>query len=164
MKVLGIDPGIAIVGFGVVEKHGYNLTPVIYGKITTPAGEKTPQRLLDISIDIEELMKAYKPDVVAIEKLFFARNTSTAMVVSEARGAILLSVAKFGCPIFEYTPMQIKQSVCGYGGADKNQVQQMVKSLLKLEKIPRPDDVADALAIAITYLESYKLNEAIKGR
>lgn len=151
MKILGIDPGIAIVGIGVLQKQGSRLLPLQYGKITTESGISVPERLLKISQDLDIILDALKPDEVAIEKLFFNKNTKTAMTVAEARGAILLTISRRGLPIAEYTPLQVKQSVCGYGGADKNQVQQMVKSMLNLAEVPKPDDTADALAIAICH-------------
>lgn len=163
MLVLGIDPGIAIVGYGFVREEGSRMVPVEYGKITTPAGMQQKDRLFDIYQDLNSLIKKHKPDAVAVEKLFFSKNVKTAMTVSEARGAILLTLSQNNLPVAEYNPMQVKIAVSGYGGADKKQVQQMVKNILGLKAIPRPDDTADALAIAICHLESYKLQEKISN-
>lgn len=163
MIILGIDPGIAIVGIGLVQKAGSRIVPLQYGKITTTNALTVPQRLYKISQDLDELIATFRPDVVAIEKLFFSKNVKTAMTVAEARGAILLTASKAELAIYEYTPVQVKQAICGYGGADKNQVQQMVKSVLNLSEIPKPDDTADALAIAVCHAQSVVLATLLGG-
>ncbi|MBO7745504.1 crossover junction endodeoxyribonuclease RuvC [Paenibacillus sp. MWE-103] len=163
MRVLGIDPGIAIVGFGFIDKIGSKLVPVQYGCITTEA--KTPQeeRLKQVYESACALMDRYKPDTVAVEKLFFNRNVTTAFSVGQARGVIILAAAQRGLPVAEYTPLQVKQAIVGYGKAEKRQVQEMVRMFLKLSAIPKPDDVADALAVAICHAHSAvlvnKINE-----
>ena len=157
MIILGIDPGIAIVGYGVLKKVGNKLLHLEHGIISTPA--KTPQeeRLLKISIQLNELLDDHTPDAVAIEELFFGVNTKTAMAVSEARGVLLLEMTKRKIPIYSYKPVEIKVAVSGYGHAKKPQVMAMVKSLLNLEKIPKPDDAADGLAIAICHCNSVRI-------
>jgi len=149
LRILGIDPGFAIVGFGVVDYIGNKFSVIDFGAITTNAGENIFDRFKLIYDNISELIERVKPDCVAIEELFFNTNTKTAITVAEARGILILSALNAGLPVFEYTPLQVKQAVTGYGRADKNQVQQMIKVLLNLEKIPKPDDAADALAVAI---------------
>lgn len=160
MVILGIDPGYAIVGYGVVEYAGNKFKVLEYGSIETKAGIDFNIRLLKIHKGVEELIKRHSPDAVAVEELFFNKNTKTAMKVAQARGVVLLSGALSLAEVFEYTPLQVKQAVCGYGRADKNQVQQMVKLLLNLEKVPKPDDTADALAVAICHAHSYNLHLA----
>ena len=160
MVILGIDPGYAIVGYGVVEYAGNKFKVLEYGSIETKAGTDFSIRLLKINKGVEELIQRYCPDAVAVEELFFNKNTKTAMKVAHARGVVLLSGALSSAEVFEYTPLQVKQAVCGYGRADKNQVQQMVKLLLNLEKVPKPDDTADALAVAICHAHSYNLHLA----
>lgn len=166
MRFLGIDPGIAIVGFGFIDKAGSKLTPVQYGCIQTEAHTPDEERLLHVYEAMLQLIDKYKPDAVALEKLFFNRNVTTAMSVSQARGVLILAAIQRGLPIAEYTPMQVKQAIVGYGKAEKRQVQEMVKMYLKLQAIPKPDDVADALAVAICHAHSYtlnsKLNEVLK--
>ncbi|WP_054949053.1 crossover junction endodeoxyribonuclease RuvC [Numidum massiliense] len=161
MRIMGIDPGIAIVGFGVVEQHGHRITPIQYGTIETKAGLPTPRRLKQIYDACTELLAKTTPDVVAIEKLFFNRNVTTAFSVGQARGVIMLAAEEAGAAITEYTPLQVKQAVVGYGKAEKRQVQEMVKVLLSLSEIPRPDDVADALAIAICEAHSAQLQRQL---
>jgi crossover junction endodeoxyribonuclease RuvC len=146
---MGIDPGIAIVGFGVLEQKGNQLKPVEYGSIQTEAGLSTATRLKQIYDACTKLFAEHRPDVVAIEKLFFNRNVTTAFTVGQARGVMMLAAEEANIPITEYTPLQVKMAVVGYGQAEKKQVQEMVKMLLGLPKVPKPDDVADALAIAI---------------
>lgn len=158
MRILGIDPGYAIVGYGVIEYHGNSFKVIEYGKITTDSKKDLPERLVIIYNGIKELIEKFQPDAMAVEELFFNNNAKTAINVGQARGVILLSAANNGVPVFEYTPLQVKQAVVGYGRAEKNQVQQMVKMLLSLEKIPKPDDVADALAIAVCHAHSYNMN------
>jgi crossover junction endodeoxyribonuclease RuvC len=160
MLVLGIDPGTATTGYGLVrETLGGDLELVEYGVILTPAGMDQEKRLLLLYNRLNEIILLHHPDAGAVEKLFFRRNVSTAISVGQARGVILLAMAQIGIPAAEYTPMEVKQAVSGYGGADKKQVQVMVQAILQMEELPRPDDAADAIAIAITHLHSYKWNE-----
>ena len=151
MRILGVDPGYAIVGVGTIDYEGNRFRVVEYGAITTQAGEDMFDRLKKIYDEMMELIGRVKPDALAIEELFFQNNQKTAINVAQARGVIVLAAKNHGIPIFEYTPLQVKQAVVGYGKADKNQVQQMTKAILSLEKIPKPDDTADALAIAICH-------------
>jgi crossover junction endodeoxyribonuclease RuvC len=151
MRILGVDPGTATTGFGVIEADGRTYKFIDAGVITTPAGQPMPERLATIYDELTQVIAETKPDAVAVELLYFATNVTTAMTVGQARGVIMLAVAQAGVPVFEYTPMQVKMGVTGYGGAKKPQIQEMVKSLLKLSAIPKPDDAADALAIAITH-------------
>ena len=154
MIVLGIDPGVATIGFGVVRAERQKNTLVQYGVITTPPGIPLSSRLLQISDDMEELIRTFHPDEMAVEELFFTKNITTGIAVAHGRGVILLSAERLGVPVFEYTPMQVKQAVVGYGLAEKKQVMDMTRRLLKLKAIPRPDDAADALAIAICHARS----------
>lgn len=154
MRILGIDPGVAIVGFGVVDSEGSTQRMVQYGAINTPANTPLAARLVQIEQDLMELLDQFKPDEVAIEELFFSKNITTGIAVAHARGVILATVEKAGIPLYEYTPMQVKQAVVGYGLAEKNQVMDMTKRLLKLRSVPKPDDAADALAIAICHARS----------
>ncbi|PWV91977.1 Holliday junction endonuclease RuvC [Paenibacillus cellulosilyticus] len=163
MRVLGIDPGIAIVGFGFVDKDGHKLTPVQYGSIETKAGTPQEKRLIQVYESAGALMDKYKPDEVAVEKLFFNRNVTTAFAVGQARGVIILAAAQRGLPVAEYTPLQVKQAVVGYGKAEKRQVQEMVRMFLKLSSVPKPDDVADALAVAICHAHSVVLTNKLNG-
>lgn len=149
MRILGIDPGTGIVGFGVINVDRGNTTFVEAGVIRTPAHQEDSERLLTIYQDLEGVVSQYQPNIMAVEKLFFIRNITTAMSVSQARGVILLLGKQKKLQLYEYTPLQIKQAVTGYGKADKKQIQEMVKVILKLPQIPRPDDAADALATAI---------------
>ena len=151
MVILGIDPGVATIGFGVINAERQKNTLIQYGTITTPAGIPLASRLLQISNDMEELIHLFQPDEMAIEELFFSTNITTGISVAHGRGVILLAAEKLGVPIFEYTPIQVKQAVAGYGKADKKQVMQMTQRLLHLAKLPRPDDAADALAIAFCH-------------
>ena len=151
MVILGIDPGFAIVGWGVIEYNRGNIRPLAYGAITTPAHTSIESRLLTIQTDLENIIAKYRPEQMAIEELFFNTNTTTAIGVAEARGVIICTAHKLGVKISEYTPLQVKQAVVGYGKAEKGQVIAMVTSLLKLTKPPKPDDTADALAIAICH-------------
>lgn len=154
MRVLGLDPGYAIVGYGVLEGAGISFAPVTYGAITTQAHTVFEDRLQEIFTDMQTLIADVKPDVMAIETLFFTSNQKTVIAVAQARGVILLAAKLAGIPIFEYTPLQVKQSVAGYGRAPKKQVQEMTRRLLKLKQIPKPDDAADALALAICHMHS----------
>ncbi len=151
MRILGIDPGYAIVGFGVVESSGFNFDVVNFGVITTPANIPIEDRLLMIFNDLNTVIERYKPEEMAIEELFFNTNHTTGIPVAEARGVILLCAKMHGIPVFEYTPLQVKQAVVGYGRAEKHQVIAMTTSMLKLPAPPKPDDAADALAIAICH-------------
>lgn len=149
MKVLGIDPGTATTGFGVIEKKQGKLLSIDYGVFSTPKELAMSNRLLIIYEDIKEIIEHHKPDIIAVEQLFFARNVTTAITVGQARGVVLLAAQKSDLKLVEFTPLQVKQSVTGYGQATKKQVQEMVKKILSLDTIPKPDDAADALAIAI---------------
>ena len=149
MRILGIDPGTGIVGFGIIDLIKGNATFIDAGVITTPAHQADSDRLITIYEDLEDIISQQKPDVMAVEKLFFIRNITTAMSVSQARGVVLLLGRQQKLQLFEYTPLQIKQAVTGYGKADKKQIQEMVKVILRLPNIPKPDDAADALATAI---------------
>jgi len=160
MRVLGIDPGTGILGFGVIDVNGQNIKLVEAGVIKTPAHTPHDERLEEIFDGLQEIIAATKPDKFSIEKLFFSRNVTTAMTVAEARGVAILAARKAGLPIAEYTPMQIKQTLTGYGKADKKQVQEMVRIQLGLTEVPKPDDCADALAAAITYAYMSRLDQA----
>ena len=151
MKILGIDPGIAIVGYGMIEYQSGRFGVIDYGAVTTKAGMKLSDRLRNIYEDINILIERFQPDAFAVEELFFNTNVTTGIAVAHGRGVIVLAAAVQNVPIFEYTPLQVKQGVAGYGRADKAQVQRMVKSLLNLSAIPKPDDVSDALAVAICH-------------
>lgn len=149
ITILGIDPGLADTGFGVIEKNKGNLSAIDFGCIKTKAGVPDKQRLVEIHTSINQLIKKYKPDIITVEKLFFGKNVKTAMSVSQARGVIILAVGKNKSELVEYTPLQVKQALTGYGQASKDQVKAMVKIILKLAQPPKSDDAADALAIAI---------------
>ena len=151
MRVLGIDPGYAIVGWGVVEYVGNRFAPVGYGAVVTEKDTPFEQRLVEIYEGVLDICKRYKPEALSIEKLYYQHNQTTVIGVAEARGVILLAAAQAGIPIYEYTPMQVKQAVTGYGKAVKKQVQEMTRILLHLPAVPKPDDTADALAMAITF-------------
>ncbi|MDQ0188743.1 crossover junction endodeoxyribonuclease RuvC [Alicyclobacillus cycloheptanicus] len=150
-RILGIDPGIARMGYGVIERAGHSLAAVAFGCIETPAHTSDATRLLQIYQELKQCIDTYQPDVMALEQLFFNRNTTTAFIVGQARGVAMLTAAQAGLLTAEYTPMQVKLAVVGYGKADKAQVQEMVKLLLGLSERPKPDDTADALAVAITH-------------
>ena len=155
--MLGIDPGTAITGYGVVGEVQGELQPLAFGVIKTPADQPLPRRLQLIYRAVSDLAKEWKPTAAAVEELFFSRNVRTAMSVGHARGVTLLALADAGLDAAEYTPLAIKQAVTGYGNADKAQMQEMVRLLLRLDKVPRPDDAADALAVAICHLHSARL-------
>ncbi len=157
MKILGIDPGMAIVGYSVVEYNGETPVLLYSGSIQTSKDKKEPARLLEIWEDMNVIVEQYKPDVCAIEKLFFFRNQTTVMPVAHARGVILAVLEKHRIPIFEYTPMEVKQVLTGYGRADKKEVEQMVKLSLGVEKLPKLDDTVDSIAIAICHTRSVML-------
>lgn len=151
MRILGIDPGYAIVGYGIVETRSGVYLPLEYGAVTTKAGDDFGLRLKEIYEGMTELLESFRPQAAAVEKLYFTNNKTTGIGVAEARGVILLTLAQAGVPLFEYTPMQVKQAVTGYGKALKPQVQEMTRRLLQLSEIPKPDDTADALALAICH-------------
>ena len=154
MRVLGIDPGVATIGFGVIDANRSEHRLVQYGVISTPAGLPLSRRLLLIAQDMSQLLATFSPDEVAVEELFFSKNITTGIAVAHGRGVVLLETERAGIPIYEYTPMQVKQAVVGYGGAEKKQVMLMTQRLLKMTQLPRPDDAADALAIAICHARS----------
>lgn len=160
MVILGIDPGIGRIGWGVINVNGGKQSLVDFGCLETDAKISEEKRLIMVHDFIKELVKKYNPEIVAVESLFFAANTKTAFSVGQARGVILLTVSQQGIPLFSYTPLQVKLSISGYGRADKNQIQQMVKSLLNLKQTPKPDDAADGLAIALTHAFNYKLAQS----
>lgn len=162
MRILGIDPGIAIVGYGIVDMIGNSFKVVDYNSIITDAKMELPTRLQKIYRELNDIIRKYEPDDIAFEELFFNKNVKTAITVAQARGVEVLCAKKSGCEIFEYTPLQIKQALVGYGRAEKKQVQEMVKIILNLEKIPKPDDVADGLAVAITHGNSIKFKQSFK--
>ena len=158
MRILGLDPGFAITGYGIVDHIGSKLVSIEYGAITTDAKTPFPKRLTEIGDQLSAILHAFKPDHIVIEDLFFNTNTKTAIQVAQARGILIYIAEKFGKQTFSYTPVQVKSSVCGHGRAEKHQVQFMVQKLLNLKEKPKPDDVADALAIAICHAHSNKLN------
>ena len=149
MRILGIDPGYAIMGYGTVEYMGSKFTPIEYGSITTEAHTPNEERLMLLYDELTRIIKEFEPEEASIEELFYNTNATTAIMVGEARGTALLACAKAGIKISEYTPLQIKSALTGYGRADKKQVQAMVKMILNLDAVPKPDDTADALAAAI---------------
>jgi crossover junction endodeoxyribonuclease RuvC len=151
MRIIGVDPGTATTGFGVIDYQHGKFKFVDAGVIITPPNQPMPQRLVTIHDELTQIVAETKPDLASVELLYFATNVTTAMTVAQARGVILLTLAEAGLIVAEYTPMQIKQAVTGYGGAKKPQIQEMVRTLLALPVIPRPDDAADGLAIAITH-------------
>ena len=154
MRILGIDPGYAIVGYGALDYNVGRFAVVEYGAITTPAHTLFEERLVQVYDEMVELLARTRPQALAIETLFYAHNQSTVIYVAEARGVILLAARKAGVPVFEYTPLQVKQAVAGYGKAVKKQVQEMTRAILHLDKVPKPDDTADALAMAICHAHS----------
>ena len=154
MRILGVDPGIAIVGFGLIESNRGSVRMLQYGAVTTEAGLPLATRLVQIENDMTALIAQLKPDEIAVEELFFSKNITTGIAVAHGRGVILCTAERLGVPIFEYTPMQVKQAVAGYGLAYKKQVMDMTKRLLNLKAVPKPDDAADALAIAICHARS----------
>lgn len=164
MRIIGIDPGIAIVGFGIVDRIGGKVKPIQYGSIETPAHSDPGLRLKMIYDTLCGLIDQYKPEHIAVEKLFFNRNVTTAFAVGQARGVIILAGVQKGLTVAEYTPLQVKQAIVGYGKAEKRQVQEMVRLFLNLRETPKPDDVADALAVAICHAHSSTLGDKIKER
>jgi crossover junction endodeoxyribonuclease RuvC len=164
MVVIGIDPGTATTGYGLVEEErNGKIKAVSYGVITTKPDEKPEDRLLEIHRKINEILLLHRPDSGAVEKLFFQKNVSTAIAVGQARGVVLLSFAEAKITVDEYTPNEVKQAVTGYGSADKRQVQEMVKTILNLNELPKPDDAADALAIAICHINSIAYKKLTNG-
>ena len=162
MIVLGIDPGYALMGWGVVEANGSQMKLLGYGCIETKAGTPMQHRLRTLQLGVRDLTLMYRPDEVAFEELFFAQNVTTALMVGAARGAAIIAAAEYTEHLYEYTPMQIKQTITGYGKADKKQIQQMVKMLLRMEEIPKPDDAADAIACAITHCQAGRMREQFR--
>ena len=158
MIILGIDPGLATMGYGVRNSLKGNYSVIDYGVVTTPKERTLPERLQQLEDGVKELIETYRPDNVSIEELFFSKNITTGIPVAEARGVILLTAVKaLGKEVYEYTPNQIKQAVTGYGGADKIQMQHVVQTLLRLKGVPRPDDAADALAVAICHAQTSRM-------
>jgi crossover junction endodeoxyribonuclease RuvC len=162
MLILGIDPGTAITGYGLVEGEGDDLTLVAYGAITTSSDWPLPERLQRIYQELTALIEDQQPTAVAVEELFFSKNVRTALSVGQARGVALLAAANAGLPIHEYTPLEVKQAITGYGRATKDQVQRMVRMLLALDSVPQPDDAADAIAVAICHIHSAKLTAMLR--
>lgn len=158
MIILGIDPGIATIGYGLIESVNGKNAVIDYGVISSPKSESLPVRLSIVEDSLKKLIEQYKPDEIAVEELFFAKNVKTALNVAHARGVILLCANRECGKLFEYTPLQIKQGLTGYGRADKNQIQQMVKILLNLKSIPKPDDAADALAVALCHSQTNRFS------
>lgn len=157
MLVLGIDPGTAITGYGLVREVDDGLTLVGYGVITSRADQPLPGRLQTIYQGLTAVVREYRPDAAAVEELFFSRNVRTALTVGHARGVALLALADAGLPIYEYKPLEVKQAIAGYGGADKQQVQEMVRMLLDLDHVPQPDDAADAVAVSVCHIHSARM-------
>lgn len=164
MRILGIDPGTATVGWGILEVNGGNMTAVAYGHIATSPTLPLSERIAEIARDLREISKQYSPEEASVEKIFFFKNQKTVIAVSQARGAILLTLETLGIRLSEYTPLQVKQSLTGYGRAEKKQMQIMIKSILKLSDIPKPDDVADALALALCHANSRAMNALLEGK
>ena len=160
--ILGIDPGYGLTGFGVIQVEGSKMKCLDYGVIRIGQEDEFIQRLKFLSKDLKSIIKKYQPDLVAVEEIFFFKNVKTALKVGQARGVILLTAVEAGKEVIEFTPLQIKQAITGYGRAEKGQMQEMVKALLNLKQIPKPDDAADALAAAICAANSYKLNAGSK--
>jgi crossover junction endodeoxyribonuclease RuvC len=162
--VLGIDPGTAITGYGLVREDDQELALVDYGVITTPAGQPLPTRLQAIYQGLTDVIREHQPQSAAVEELFFSRNVRTALSVGHARGVTLLALADADLPIHEYKPLEVKQAIAGYGGADKRQVQEMVRMLLDLESAPQPDDAADAVAVAVCHIHSARMAALLGGQ
>lgn len=157
MIIMGIDPGFAITGYGIVKYEVNKFSPIDYGAVTTDSSMELPKRLLLLYNGLTDIIKKFRPEAIAIEELFFNKNTKTALNVGHGRGVAVLAAAQSGIDVFEYTPLQVKQAVVGYGRAEKAQIQQMIKVILNLSEIPKPDDVADALAVAVCHGSSYKM-------
>lgn len=161
MRILGIDPGFAITGYSVIDYIGNKFKLITSGSIQTKAGESFPTRLLKLNNDLEEIIQEYEPEAISVEELFFNNNAKTAINVAQARGVILVVGCRMGIPTYEYTPLQIKQAVVGYGRADKIQVQKMVKAILKVETLPKLDDTTDSMAAAICHAHSSKFAQKL---
>jgi crossover junction endodeoxyribonuclease RuvC len=161
VRIIGIDPGTAITGWAVIENQRGQKKTIAFGHIETHLSKKNSLRLKEIADDLNKIIRRYRPSEAAVEKLFFFKNLKTVMAVSEARGVVLLTLEKAGITIFEYTPLEVKQALTGYGRAEKKQIQYMVKSILSLKSIPKPDDVADAMAIALCHAEGRKMRKII---
>jgi len=159
LRVLGIDPGTATTGWAILEEKDSDVFPIAYGHISTSPKKTTAKRIKEVADNLEEIINKYSPQESAIEDIFFFKNVKTAVKVSQSRGGMLLALENRGVKIFEYTPLQVKQAITGYGRADKKQIQLMVKNILNLKKIPKPDDTADAIAIALCHLQSRKILE-----
>lgn len=164
MRIIGIDPGYGRTGYGIIEATGNRLRPLEFGLIETKAALPMERRLLQIYEALQEVMERRKPERMAVEQLFFNRNVTTAIAVGQARGVVLLAGTQAGLELAEYTPMQVKQTVVGYGKAEKQQIQAMVKMILRLERMPQPDDVADALAVAITDAHLFSFQRKAEGK
>ncbi len=164
MIIMGIDPGFAITGYGIVKYEGNKFSVIDYGAIETKASTAFPQRLLFLNNKLEELIKKYRPSAISVEELFFNKNIKTAIAAAHGRGVAMLEGAKSGAEVYEYTPLQVKQAVVGYGKAEKYQIQQMIKIFLNLDEVPRPDDAADALAVALCHINSLKLGRILEKR
>lgn len=164
MRIIGIDPGTAIIGWSIIEENGGNLTPIAYGHIATEKGLDPADRLCALADELESVLRIHEPQEASVEELFFSTNAKTAISVAQARGVILLTLRRFGVIIAGYTPNQVKQSVTGYGSADKRQVQMMTKNILRLPEIPKPDDTADAIAVAVCHAFSRKARSVYGNR
>jgi crossover junction endodeoxyribonuclease RuvC len=163
MRVLGVDPGVATTGYGLLEGPADEARLVTSGVVTTPSTFSLAERLLAVHNELAALIARYRPQAAAVEELFFGRNARTALAVGHGRGVVLLTLAQAGLEVYEYTPMQVKQAVVGYGRAGKEQVQEMVRMLLRLDAVPQPDDAADAVAVALCHLQSVRLNALLGG-
>lgn len=163
MIIMGFDPGLAILGYGIVKKDGYNLNHIAHGVIETVSGMPLDRRLHILFDELQSLIDKYRPDSIAVEEMFFSKNVKTAISVAHARGIIILSASLKSIPLYEYTPLEVKQALTGYGRAQKLQMQQMVKILLGLELIPKPDDAADALAVSICHINRSPMLSKIEG-
>ncbi len=163
MLFLGIDPGLASLGYGLIKEDGDRLKCIDYGVVKTRSTSDTAQRLLKLYQKVDELLMSHQPNYMVLESLFFAKNVKTALAVGQARGVVILAAAMREISFYEYTPLQVKQAITGYGQASKRQIQELVKSILGLPEIPRPDDAADALAIALCHLQSYKMLANLEG-
>ena len=162
MVIVGFDPGLATLGYGVIEVTNNSVKMLDYGAVITPKVDSLPLRLEKIEKGVKYILEKFKPEEIAVEELFFVKNITNGIAVAHARGVLLLTATKYCDKLFEYTPLQIKQALTGYGRAEKMQIQEMVKTYLKLEKIPRPDDAADALAVALTHYQTRKFGNFFK--
>lgn len=158
LRILGIDPGTATTGWAILSEKDGQIIPLIYGHISTSPEKSDDERILEISKDLEKIIKKYRPEEAAVEDLFFFKNQKTVITVAQSRGAVLLTLRQNNVRVASYTPLQVKQALTGYGRADKKQMQEMTKSILNLEKLPKPDDTADAIAIAVCHINSRKIN------